>query len=84
MDYYCYDPLVHARICHGLPVRSTPQARRFSLTNLCGFAAVSGFRCSARRLARDYERLAATLVGLHFLAFACLMLQQFTLSTLSP
>jgi transposase len=31
-----------------------------------------------RRLARDYERLAATLAGLHFLAFACLMLHQFT------
>jgi transposase len=27
-----------------------------------------------RRLARDYERLAATLAGLHFVAFACLML----------
>jgi len=27
-----------------------------------------------RRLARDYERLPSTLVGLHFLAFACLML----------
>lgn len=27
-----------------------------------------------RRLARDYERLAATLASLHYLAFACLML----------
>lgn len=27
-----------------------------------------------RRLARDYERLATTLAGLHFLAFVCLML----------
>ncbi len=36
-----------------------------------------------RRLARDYERLAATLAGLHFLAFACLMLHQFTVLTLS-
>jgi transposase len=27
-----------------------------------------------RRLARDYERLPATLAGLHFIAFACLML----------
>jgi transposase len=26
-----------------------------------------------RRLAREYERLASTLVGLHFLAFACLI-----------
>jgi len=29
-----------------------------------------------RRLARDYERLAATLQGMHVLAFACLMLQR--------
>lgn len=28
-----------------------------------------------RRLARDYERLSATLAGLHWLAFACLMLR---------
>lgn len=27
-----------------------------------------------RRLAKDYERLPTTLAGLHFLAFACLML----------
>lgn len=27
-----------------------------------------------RRLARDYERLASTLAGLHFVAFACVML----------
>jgi transposase len=26
-----------------------------------------------RRLARDYERLATTLAGLHFVAFACVM-----------
>jgi transposase len=30
-----------------------------------------------RRLARDYERLSDTLVGLHFLAFAMLMLPKF-------
>lgn len=29
-----------------------------------------------RRLARDYERLAATLAAFHFLAFACLMIAQ--------
>lgn len=29
-----------------------------------------------RRLARDYERLAQTLAGFHYLAFACLMLQK--------
>jgi transposase len=36
-----------------------------------------------RRLARDYERLPATLAGLHFVAFACLMLQRLVL-TLGP
>jgi hypothetical protein len=30
-----------------------------------------------RRLVRDYERLAETLVGLHFIAFAMLMAHQF-------
>jgi len=29
-----------------------------------------------RRLTRDYERLPETLTGLHFRAFACLMLRQ--------
>ena len=36
------------------------------------FAWLSRFR----RLARDYERLPGTLAGLHFVAFACLMLHQ--------
>jgi hypothetical protein len=30
-----------------------------------------------RRLTRDYERLAETLVGLHFVAFAMLLAQRF-------
>ena len=29
-----------------------------------------------RRLARDFERLPETLAGLHYVAFACLMLRQ--------
>jgi transposase len=33
-----------------------------------------GWMARFRRLARDYERLPATLAGLHFVAFACLML----------
>jgi transposase len=32
-----------------------------------------------RRLARDYERLPQTLAGLHFIAFACLLLSRLTL-----
>ena len=38
-----------------------------------------------RRLARDYERLPGTLAGLHFLAFACLLLHRLvTLLAESP
>lgn len=37
-----------------------------------------------RRLARDYERLAALLAGLHLVAFACLMLHRLPPYTLSP
>ena len=33
-----------------------------------------------RRLARDYERLPETLAGLHFVAFACLMLHRLLLT----
>jgi transposase len=39
------------------------------------FAWVTRFR----RLVRDYERLPETLAGLHFLAFALLMLKRFML-----
>jgi transposase len=35
-----------------------------------------------RRLVRDYERLPETFAGLHFLAFACLMLQSLLATTL--
>ena len=31
-----------------------------------------------RRLARDYERLPETLAGLHYLAFAVVLLERFT------
>jgi transposase len=36
-----------------------------------------GWLARFRRLGRDYERLAATLAGMHFVAFACLMLKAF-------
>jgi transposase len=32
-----------------------------------------GWAARFRRLARDYERLAATLAGFHYMVFACLM-----------
>jgi transposase len=38
-----------------------------------------------RRLAKDYERLPETVAGLHFVAFACLMLHRLlTLAAQSP
>ena len=36
------------------------------------FAWVTRFR----RLAKDYERLPETVIGLHFVAFVCLLLQK--------
>ena len=36
-----------------------------------------GWAARFRRFARDYERLASSLAGLHGLAFACLMLRSF-------
>ena len=36
-----------------------------------------GWAARFRRLARDYERLPTSLAGLHWLAFACLMLRNF-------
>ena len=36
-----------------------------------------------RRLVRDYERLPETVKGLHFVAFACLMLNKALLAMLS-
>jgi transposase len=36
-----------------------------------------GWAARFRRLARDYERLPETLAGLHYLAFAILMLKNF-------
>jgi transposase len=38
-----------------------------------------GWMARFRRLARDYERLPTTLAGLHFIAFACLMLTRLVL-----
>lgn len=37
-----------------------------------------------RRMVRDYERLPATLAGLHLVVFACVMLHQFIQLRLSP
>ncbi len=74
---------------HGiaLEVVRLPEAKRgFVLLPRCwvverSFAWASRFR----RLARDYERLPATVAGLHFVAFACLMAHRLiTLAAQSP
>jgi transposase len=44
----------------------------------CRWVVVRDFAWASRfrRLLKDYERLPATLAGLHFVAFACLFLRQ--------
>ncbi len=66
-------------IPHDLPpwIIVYPQTRRWLVER--SFAWASRFR----RLARDDERLPSMLAGLHFAAFARLMLHQF-IHTLSP
>ena len=62
--------------CIQLDVVSRPEAKRgFVLLPRRWVVERSfGWMSRFRRLARDYERLPATLAGLHFVAFACLML----------
>ena len=59
-----------------LEVVSLPQARRGFVLLPRRWVVERSFAWTARcrRLARDYERLPETLAGLHFVAFACLML----------
>jgi transposase len=63
---------------HGmrLEVIKLPEARRGFVLLPRRWVVERTFAWSARfrRLARDYERLPETLAGLHFVAFACLML----------
>src|SRR5688500_18356472 len=61
-----------------LSVVKLPQAKRGFVLLPRRWVVERSFAWTARfrRLARDYERLASTLAGFHFLAFACLMLAQ--------
>ncbi len=63
-----------------------PEAKRGCVLLPKRWVGERSFAWSARfrRLARDFERLAATLAALHFLAFACLMLHRFTVLLVSP
>ncbi len=61
-----------------LEVVKLPQAKRGFVLLPRRWVVERSFAWAARfrRLAKDYERLQTTLVGLHFVAFACLMLQR--------
>jgi len=77
-----------AAAAHGiqLAVVKLPQAKRGFVLLPRRWVVERDFAWATRfrRLARDYERLAATLAALHFLAFVCLLLHRFTLLMLSP
>lgn len=85
---YTGDATADAAQAHGiqLVVVKLPEAKRGFVLLPRRWVVERSFAWVARfrRLARDYERLAATLAGLHFLAFACLMLHQFTHLMSSP
>ena len=61
-----------------LEVITLPEAKRCFVLLPRRWIVERSFACAARfrRLARDYERLPETLAGLHFVAFACLMLRR--------
>jgi transposase len=69
-----------AAAAHGirLEVVKHPQAKRgfILLPRRWVVERSFGWLARFRRLARDYERLPETLAGLHFLAFACLLLHR--------
>ena len=61
-----------------LEVLKLPEAKRGFVLLPRRWVVERSFAWAARfrRLARDYERLSQTLVGLHYVAFACLMLHR--------
>ena len=77
---YTGDKPAGAAAEHGLQlvVVKLPEAKRGFVLLPKRWISERDFAWTARfrRLARDYERLPSVLAGLHFLAFACLMLHQ--------
>ncbi|HEU5199820.1 MAG TPA: transposase, partial [Ktedonobacterales bacterium] len=75
------DQPLEAAAEHGirLEVVKLPEAKRGFVLLPRRWVVERSFAWTARfrRLARDYERLPQTLAGLHFLAFAILMLHRF-------
>ncbi|HVB20443.1 MAG TPA: IS5 family transposase [Ktedonobacteraceae bacterium] len=85
---YTGDAAAQAAVDHGirLEVVKLPEAKRGFVLLPRRWVVERSFAWVARfrRLARDYERLPATVAGLHLVAFACLMLQQLIHYSLSP
>lgn len=81
---YTGEAPAEAAQAHGirLEVVKLPTARRGLVLLPRRWVVERSFAWTARlrRLARDYERLAATLVGLHFVAFATLLVHRFVSS----
>jgi transposase len=77
---YTGEPAAEAATTHGmrLEVVKLSEAKRGFVLLPRRWVVERSFAWAARfrRLARDYERLPETLAGLHFLAFAILMLKQ--------
>jgi len=78
---YTGEPAADAAAAHGirLAVVKLPEAKRGFVLLPRRWVVERSFAWTARfrRLARDYERLAATLKGLHLLAFTVVMLKRF-------
>jgi transposase len=74
------DEPAEAAADHGIDrvVVSLPETKRGFVLLPRRWVAERSFAWAARfrRLAKDYERLPTTVVGLHFVAFACLMLHR--------
>ena len=77
---YTGEAAAGAAAAHGirLEVVKTPEAKRGFVLLPRRWVVERSFAWLARfrRLARDYERLPGVLAGLHFVAFACLMLRR--------
>ncbi|MGH2368399.1 MAG: IS5 family transposase [Chloroflexota bacterium] len=77
---YTGDRVAEAAAAHGirLAVVKLPEAKRGFVLLPRRWVVERSFAWAARcrRLARDYERLSATVAGLHFCAFACLLLHR--------
>ena len=85
---YTGDAPAEAAKAHGiqLEVVKLPEAKRGFVLLPRRWVVERSFAWTTRfrRLVRDYERLPATLAGLHLVVFACLMLHQFLHYSLSP